>query len=269
MTRDPSHDTQPMATSADATDPGGPPESVREEPTATLAEPTPEESTPEERERMEQLIQAFNRPPQRPSPNYTERAHSEGGNAVGYSGMMAPAPALHEGDQRERVLLKLGELAQRARHAPDSAPRRSRGGRDVTTVSLGREGRRGRMWLALCAAVALAAIGIAAVHASAPTPGAPPAQASGAPSNNAAPATGLSTAPSGIAPPGPASTPPPSPNVPPAVQAPSTAFSGPAPGPSAQVPPLVRHVRPATPVRPMSSAKPGDDPTLDELDRAP
>jgi hypothetical protein len=239
-------DTQPMR-SAERTDPGGfrPPE-----PTAMAADA--------ERERMKQLIAAFDRAPKRPSPNYAERPYSAGGNAVGYSAMVTPSPARGVERHEERVLVDLAALA---RNGGAPAPRASNTGRDNTTVSPAREAKaRRRLWLALGAAAALAVAGIASLRAGSSSV-APAIRASGADTASVSPA-----APSAAAR---ASMPT---AAPVAEQSPvATAPSLPARSTNAS-PPIeahperaVRAVKRAPPAPP----KPANDPTLDELDRVP
>lgn len=109
--------TQPGSPSLDETDPGPPPEPTREGDDATL-------TTEADMLRAEQLIEAFKRPPRRPTPAYTERAQSEGGNAVGYATIARAAQTVRPVQERERVLVQLAEAA-RGRPGPAPGPHES------------------------------------------------------------------------------------------------------------------------------------------------
>jgi hypothetical protein len=239
-------DTQPMR-SAERTDPGGfrPPEAT------PVAADT-------ERERMEQLIAAFDRAPKRPSPNYAERAYSAGGNAVGYSAMVTPSPAREAERHEDRVLVDLAALARNAR-AP--AARASSTGRDNTTVSPARETTaRRRLWLAVGASAALAVVGIASVRARSSSV-APATRASGAETASVSPAASSTAGRTALPLAAPVAEQPPVAAAP-SLQAPSTNAAPPIHAHPESAVHAVKHAPPA-------AAKPANDPTLDDLDRVP
>jgi hypothetical protein len=216
---------------------------------------------------MAQLIQAFNRTPQRPSPNYADRAYSDGGNAVGYGATMEPAPAQRAEDHRERVLLELAALT----HAPAAGAPGLNEGRDVTTAQPARHRRARRtMWLAAGGAAAVAVLGIAAVHA-----GAPPLPSSSPRASGVPPPMGPPEAPTAAIAlrPLPEAVPvlSPMPTTAPSARSTFAAASQAVPSHPAQTLPVARRASgaSASPPSPPPSARPANDPTLDELDRAP
>ena len=117
MTRDRVNDTEPIPPAVDPPEPGSPP--LDETDPGDPPEPTREDSarpltTEAEMLKAEQLIEAFKRPPRRPTPAYAERPQSEGGNAVGYATTARAAQVIRPVQESERVLVHLAEIARRA-----------------------------------------------------------------------------------------------------------------------------------------------------------
>jgi len=280
-------DPAPMAIDrtdpSSAEDPGYPPEPMDDGASIPLVPSSsgvgPQASSPPlQPEVMDRLIRAFDRPPQRPQPNYVERPQSDGGNAVAYSSTADPAIAKYPNVHRAQVLVEIAELTRRLPAPQMEVPNTPSGGRDRTTAPPLRVQVRRRMRNRILAAVAALLVGgvagaAATLRQTAPADTArpkavsvavrdliapaalPPASAPARSSEEPTPA-GSATAPSI-----PAVT-----SAAPSAFTPAVTSSARAPvtrSPGLRSPPSSKTRQPAT----APSTKPSDDTTLDELDR--
>jgi len=277
----------------DQTDPGHPPEPTEDgasilssseisSPNSLLPSPNgvaPQASSPPlQPEVMDRLIRAFDRPPQRPQPNYVERPQSDGGNAVAYSTTADPVVPKYPEAHRAQVLVEIAELTRSLPAPKMEAPNTPSEGRDRTTappLKVQERRTRNRILAAVAALLIGGVTGAAATlrqsgPAHKPTPPAPsvPGRDVPAPHAVAPAAPALASIREENAHVGPAAAPFTSAMT---SAAPSASTLGgpnsaraPAPRtPALRAPPNSKPRLPAT----APSTKPSDDTTLDELDR--